>query len=640
MKYGYFHRAPLRLCLVLLAASVTGKAQTLTNKGGTLFVNTGGTLQVNGGLSQTGTALLRTAGTATVTGTLNNNATLDLADGQVNVAGDMLNGLFASMSGTTGTLRLYGSANQRLNAFGNIVPNLTVDKSGGTATMNSTVMVRRVLTLAGTGNLDTGGQLLRLISDASGTALVVNSGTGVVTGTTATVQRYIDGSLNAGRGYRHLSSPVSGGRVYNLSQGMFSPTVNTAYNTSATPNLVTPFPTVFGYDQARLVTSPATTLSAFDKGWYSPADLTDALTPGLGYTAQLTGNDVVEFTGTPGTGDYALPLARNAGATAADAGWNLVGNPYPAPLDFGSISAGQRSGMDAAFYTYESTGQYAGQYRSFVNGFGNPLVGSSQAFFVRVSSGQTTGSLTLTNANRVTDYAQPAPVRRDQRPQLQLTLSGQGLSDALTVYAQAGATAAQDADFDAVKLWNPSGLSLATVAASGQALAIDGRPAFPLAQPVPLTVQAPRAGQYSLTAATVANLPAGTDVTLVDLSAGTRTLLTPGASYGVQLPAGTTAGRLQLEVSGRVTATTPAALAQQLSLYPNPTTSGQVQLVRPAAWGAVQVQVLSSVGQLVQTTRLAATEPGLDVRTLPVGVYTLRLTTQQGQTLTKRLVRQ
>jgi Secretion system C-terminal sorting domain len=305
------------------------------------------------------------------------------------------------------------------------------------------------------------------------------------------------------------------------------------------------------------------------------------------------------------------------------------------------VAAGQRPNLDAAFYTYESTSQYGGSYRSYVNGIGNPLVGTAQGFFVRVSAGQRGGALNLTNGNRVTDYDQQAPVRRgaaDLRPQLQLTLSGQGLSDALTVYAQAGATAGFDREFDAQKLWNPNGLSVATLAASGEALAINGRPAFPLGQPVPLTVQTPQAGTYALTATDLLNLPAGTDVVLVDLSAGTRTPLLAGTRYSLTLPAGSTAGRLQLEVAGRALSTS-SQMAQQLSLYPNPT-QGQVQLVRPAAWGALQVQVLNSVGQPVQTTRLAAGEQTLSVQPLPVGVYTLRLTTQQGLTLTKRLVRQ
>jgi Secretion system C-terminal sorting domain len=641
MKQSTFPHLALLGLGVLGAGPLAAQTPVLTSNGGTLFVNTGGTLQVNGGYAQTGAALLRTAGTATVAGNLSAAAAsgLDLAAGTLDVTGDVSSA--ATLSGTTGTLQLSGPGAQALGVSGGTVPNLRISKASGTAALTQPVAVRQVLSLTSAGNLSTNGQPLTLLSDASGTALVANLGAGLVTGN-VTVQRYIDGSLNPGLGYRHLAAPVFTATVASFGSGGTTPVVNSAYNAAANPGQVAPFPTVYFYDQARLATSPATTLSAFDKGWQSPDALTDAAPLGLrGFTVQLPGASTLSFTGPVIPQGDTAPLSRAGGATAADAGWNLVGNPFPSPLDLSTVAAGQRTNMDAAFYTYESTSQYGGGYRSFVNGFGNPLIGSSQAFFVRVSQGQTGGSLELTNANRVTTYDQQAPVRRgtaDSRPQLQLTLAGNGLSDALTIYAQPGATTGFDREFDAAKLWNPSGLSVATVAASGEALAIDGRPAFPLGQPVPLTVQTPRAGSYSLTATDLLNLPAGTDVVLVDLSASTRTPLLSGTRYSLTLPAGTTAGRLQLEVTGRALSTS-SQLAQQLSVYPNPT-QGQVQLVRPAAWGGLQVQVLNSIGQAVQTTRLSAGEQTLSVQELPVGVYTLRLTTQQGQTLTKRLVRQ
>ncbi|AII54391.1 IPT/TIG domain-containing protein [Hymenobacter sp. APR13] len=628
------------------AAPVAIAAGTYTNVTitGTGVATLGGAVTVNG--------------TFLVQGTLNTNCQALTGSGSFTLAAgatlSICDGAGLTATGSTGAVRLTGPRSfspdasyvyngTQAQATGTGLPaqvlNLT-SVNPATLTLSQPVAIRQVLTL-NAGSLNPNGQALTLLSDASGTALIANLGAGAVQGS-VTVQRYIDGSLNPGLGYRHLAAPVIGATVAGFGSGGTTPVVNSAYNASATPGSVTPFPTVYFYNQARLATSPATSLSAFDKGWQSPAALTDpAQLAFQGFTVQLPGASTLSFTGQVGNNSGIIGLSRASGATAADAGWNLIGNPYPAPLDLSTIPAGQRTRMDAAFYTYESTSQYGGNYRSFVNGIGEPLIGSSQAFFVRVSEGQTSGSLALTNANRVTTYAQQAPVRRgaaDTRPQLQLQLSGQGLNDALTVYAQAGATAGFDREFDAAKLWNPNGLSVATLAASGEALAIDGRPAFPLGQPVPLTVQAPQAGSYSLTASDLANLPAGTAVTLVDLSTGTRTPLLSGTRYSLTLPAGTTAGRLQLEVAGRALSTA-SQLAQQLSLYPNPT-DGQVQLVRPAAWGGLQVQVLNSIGQPVLSTRLAAGEQTLSVQQLPVGVYTLRLTTQQGQTLTKRLVRQ
>lgn len=626
----------LGLNLLPLAAS----AQTiLTSNGGTLFVNTGGVLQLNGSVSQTGAALLRTAGTATVTGSLSGGASssLDLSTGLLSVAGNVAHA--GSTAGSIGTLRLSGTGTQSLGLNGGTVPNLRIEKPGGTAALSQAVQVRQTLTLASAGDLSTNGQPLTLLSDAAGTALLTNLGTGTVQGA-LTVQRYLDPSRNAGLGYRHLAAPVQGQAVAGFGSGGTTPVVNSAYNTAANPGSVTPFPTVYYYDQNRLATSPATTLSAFDKGWVSPAALPDAAPNAQrGFTVQLPGANTLSFSGAAEQASVTIPLSRNSGATAADAGWNFIGNPYAAPLDFSTIGAGQRQNMDAAFYVYESTGQYTGQYRSYVNGFGNPLVGTAQAFFVRVSSGQTSGQLRLDNANRVTTYVQQQPVRRDQRPQLQLTLAGAGVADALTLYAQAGATDAADADFDALKLANTHGLNLASLTSIAQELAIDGRPAFTSGQVLPLAVRVPRAGSYTFAAATVANLPAGLDATLVDLTTGIRTPLTTGTSFTAQLPAGAAPGRFQLELGSRVTATTPAAtLARQVSLYPTPTT-GLVTLLRPAAWGTATVQVLNTVGQVVLQRPLAATDTHLDLRPLPAGVYQLRLTTAVG-TATKRLVRQ
>ena len=111
----------------------------------------------------------------------------------------------------------------------------------------------------------------------------------------------------------------------------------------------------------------------------------------------------------------------------------------------------------------------------------------------------------------------------DARPQLQLRLAGQGNTDDYFLYAQAGATAGMDAQYDALKLPNPSGLNLAALTATGAALAIDGRPDLATATAVPLQVNVPVAGSYTLTAATVANLPPGTRLELVDNLTGQRT---------------------------------------------------------------------------------------------------------------------
>ncbi|MDO7875871.1 T9SS type A sorting domain-containing protein, partial [Hymenobacter sp. ASUV-10] len=555
-------------------------------------------------------------------------------------------------SGSTGAVRVTGTRSFSTDA--SYVYNGTTVQGTGlglparvrnlTTTNNNRVdltastSVAQVLTVAGSGNLDLDGPTLTLLSDASGTALVVNSGTGSVTGNGGIVQRYLDPSRNPGLGYRHYASPVSGNRLSDLGTAGFTPTFNPAYNTSATPGLVTPFPTVFSYDQDRLATA-SNNLSAFSKGWFSPV-ATDAMTTGMGYTVNIAASEKVDFQGFLNNGPYSRTLARTSGATAADGGWHLVGNPYPAPLDWSTVQPADRTGLDASMYVYESDSQYGGQYRSYVNNVGgNPLVASSQGFFVRVSSGQTSGTLTFRNSQRRTSYADQVAVRRgaaDLRPQLQLALAGNGLTDALHVYAQAGATAGLDSQFDAAKLSNPTGLNLAALAATGEQLAIDGRPAFAAATSIPLFVGVPAAGNYTLTAASFANLT-GTRVELVDNLTNTRTALTAGTSYAFTMTGYTAPGRfwLNLTPAAAPLATAAQSLEAQVLAYPNPA-HGQLTVLRPAA-KAASATLLNSLGQTIRTLALPTAETTVDLRGLAAGVYTLRLMLD-GQPVAKRVV--
>ena len=179
----------------------------------------------------------------------------------------------------------------------------------------------------------------------------------------------------------------------------------------------------------------------------------------------------MDFPGPLNTGPYPVAVARNAANTpgTAEAGYHLVGNPYSAPLDCPRVAPANRAGLDAAMYVFESSSPYGGAYRTYINTFGSSLIGSGQGFFVRVSTGNTAGTLTSRDAQRLTDFAAQVLVRRganDPRPQLRLTLAGPaGPADAMVLYTEADAMAGLDPAFDAPKLTNLSGLNLAPTAA-------------------------------------------------------------------------------------------------------------------------------------------------------------------------------
>ncbi len=622
-------------------------------------------LNVSGTLSDLGTLQFQAPADAVVSGT----GTVAVGNNGAVPAGNLVVSSSAGISaaGNTGNVqtsgRNFGSSAQY--AYGNLTGAAMVTGSGlpanvfglavGTAatlSLSQALAVSGTVALTSTGNLNTNGQALTLRSGASGTALVANVGTGTVQGTTA-VQRYIDPALYPYAGYHHFSAPVGNTTVADFAAGGTAPVVNPALNTAANPGIVRPFPTVQAYDEGRVLTSPALTLSPFDKGFFSPAALTDPLQVGRGYAVNVGAGQVTDLVGTLTTGDQAaLSLPRTGGV---DGGWNFVGNPYPAPLNYNLVAAGDRSGLDAAMYVWQATSQFGGMYRSYVPGApvtasSNPIIASSQAFWTRTSSAAAAGSLTFRNSQRVVDIATPTNFQRntaDTRPVLELALATAGLpADVLTVYADPRATSGLDAQYDALKLPNPNGLNLAAQA-TGLRLAFDARPVLTAATRIPLDVRVPAAGSYTLTAATLRNVPAGLTAYLVDALTGQRTALTQATAYRFSLTAAQAAapgtGRFSLEFAGTALATAAALEGAGVTLYPNPA-HGTATLLVPAVAGTSQVTVglYNGLGQLVRNYPAAAL-PAAGLRTeLPLsgvaaGIYTVRLTAG-GSTISKKLV--
>ncbi|ALW84571.1 hypothetical protein AUC43_05405 [Hymenobacter sedentarius] len=522
--------------------------------------------------------------------------------------------------------------------------------AANTVTLTNALSIsQRLLPTSGTLNNST--RALTLLSGPAGTALAT-PGPGTLT-SALTVQRYIDPAVNLGLGYRHLATPVDNVKTVDLATASFTPVLTPTYNTSTRPDLVVPFPNLFDYEQGRVATSPATSYSAFDKGWFVPLDFNSAPAPlvrGQGYAVNLTANQTLAFTGPLSRNNEDIPVSL-AAAVSPDAGWHLLGNPFASALNWDNVKV--PAGMSAAMYIFVSTKQYEGRYRTYVNGMGGAgsTVPLGQGFFVR-SLATAPVTVTFNLRARITDFAgaNAATLQRstvDARPRLRLTLADAatpGSIDETYLYLEAGATAGPDLAFDADKLPNPSGLNLASVAA-GHELAINGLPLLTTATVVPLALTAPRTGTYVLAAEDLVNFTPGTALTLTDALTGTRTPLVAGTQYRFTLASLSAPNRFALELrAANVTATTAAqALAAQLQVYPNPASgSFWVQLPMPARVSAVAAWLTNTLGQTVRSQSLAAPTGQLlnaevNVRGLAPGVYQLHLRVA-GTPLVRRVV--
>lgn len=581
------------------------------------------------------------AGTAAAQSlTLASGAILNQSGGTLSLAGHLTqHGTYAVSNGLLATT---GSALQLLGGLSPLaLASLSVGPAG--AALRAPTSFRRVLTLVG--NLSTDNQVLTLLSSVSGgvasDGLVVNSG-GVVRGA-ATVQRTIDPSLNSGPGYRYFSALVGTATVADLATSRYAPVVNAAYNTAAAPASTMPLPTVYGYDDSRLGLS--NNLPGFDRGFASPVALSDALAVGRGYQVTISAGEVVDFQGQLNASD--LPLALTSTRPSyPDGGWQLLGNPYPAPLDYSLVAPADRTGLEDAIYVYSSTGQDAGRFRSYVNHIGNPVLPLGQGFFARVATGLSTAAITFRNSQRLTapDGTTLQRPTAETRPLVQLTLQGAGipLTDEAIVYFEAGATSGFEPAFDAEKLPNTTGLNLATSQA-GRQLSINGQPVLgPAARAVPLAVGVPAAGNYIVTASQLLNL-AGVPVYLHDVQLGTLTDLhqQPAYQFTVANASVLNTTRFELVFSPQPLATVPAALAQQVALYPNPA-QRQVTVELPLVLSRqpVAAALVDGLGRVVRQQVLPVGGALLPVPLTGVapGVYSLRLTTELGPVVRKLIV--
>ena len=587
-----------------------------------------------GGLDiRAGATLTQTAGTLTVNGAFVKGGTFTQATAATVVVGATAAATISSPSAIT-------------------FQNLTVGNNGATLQGPAAVQIQRLLTLDG--QLATAGNPLVLLSNATATAMAVNNVGGGVVGN-ATVQRYLDPSANPGLGYRHLSAPVTNTTVADLQAygpfvNQFTPIVNSAFNAAANPaapGAVVPYPNVFDYDDSRVDNA----FPVMERGYRSPTSLADPLVPGMGYTAYMRGTVKPDFVGTLGNGDVTVGVQNTNGLIAS--GWNLLGNPYPSPMDWDLLApaAITTAGLNAQVSVYKSqqsfstAGAIDGIYLTRANGIGtlpDGLIPSAQGFLVRRETAGT-GTLTFTNALRPTSYTNPTHFRTapDTRPVAQLSVRQMGRTEAdyATVYFEAGASTSTDQLFDGYKLHSTGSMpSVFTRAADGEELAINGLPELVAGSTttVPLEMKIRVAGSYSLQLDEARHLPAGTQLWLTDALTGTRQELSADLGYVVTLAEGTTGNRFALVFgpANGPTGTSAALSGTVVRVYPNPVAAAaelRVSLtgVPATAGNTVQATLLDNLGRTVRqftlSVRGGVAEGTASTTGLSTGVYSLRL---------------
>lgn len=248
----------------------------------------------------------------------------------------------------------------------------------------------------------------------------------------------------------------------------------------------------------------------------------DDLNPLQGYAySQTSGSPVTGmFTGDLNTG--AIGAVDNVSRTAGTyyEGFNLVGNPYPSAIDWGTENT-PTAGLtidnlinsiyvrknDGTFSTYNRSGDGTG-----VNG-GTQYIAPGQAVWVKVDDLSTTGTYSVTNDTRL--HNTNPIMKTGQDNVFRLTADNNGMSDELAVGFYDKAQESFDKyDSEKMMMGSQSNPSIYTIT-DGYQLAINGMPANETDKVIPIGYKLP-AGTVTLNAYNISDFNANMDVFLRD----------------------------------------------------------------------------------------------------------------------------
>jgi hypothetical protein len=495
-----------------------------------------------------------TAGVA-LSGNLTVENTLSLNSGAFDISGTILSftngnvpilrssGTLTTNSGTSFVFGLpgesAGNAFTLPNGLFTTAPeinNLTINRDNQLTLGNQMISVRGIV-LVSNGVLNTAGNLT-LLSSPTQTALIDGAGMGTVNGN-VTMQRY----LPNGFGYKYVSSPFQ-----NATVGGFAAEID----------LNADFPTFYRYEENREAT-----------GWITYVDPTGVLTPMAGYAANSgtsTASKTLSLTAIVNNGAITPVALYNRDKTYTK-GFNLMGNPYPSPIDWNAALGWTRNNIDNAIYYFDAgaTDQYTGTYSTYINGISSNgtatnIIASMQGFFVHVSDGAypVSGSFGMDNRVRVNNLSPAFHKSSDDlyRPVIRLSAGfdeGYSISDPLVIYFDETATSGFENELDAIKLNNtdPEVPNFYALSEEGKRLSIGAWPAPDENCEIKLGIKTGKPGMLTFSLASAQNLNPGLGVFLKDKVSGIVQNLQQKSDYKVYLSEGDVQNRFTLIFSDK-----------------------------------------------------------------------------------------
>jgi hypothetical protein len=463
--------------------------------------SSGGLLLRSGAVLQLGNHNLEVNGTSGI------NPTDD--SGEININGGNIT--VATASGQTSSIYFSDEANTHT------VQNLSLSNAGaGQINLVGQTKLTNLMSVdAGTVNMQ-GDFVLRSTSDAgNGTARIGPLVNGARVAGNITAERYMSGE---GRIWRYISSPVKNATAAQL-QETFPITGNF---TGASVINANSQPSMYQYTEPNYVQFPSVNGSN-----------QEVLQTGRGYSPfirEASASTTYKLTGEPNQGDIPFTLTANAG-NSPTLGWNLIGNPYPAPIQWAPDANWIRSGVNIAARVRENSNGQTAVYTYGTDWDG--IIAPGQAFWIQTTSASP--ALTVRETAKVTTDGAFYRIG-DEENKVRVTMRNATLKDVAAVRFDVEATVAYDAAIDGIKLDN-SFFNISTLTSDNKPVALNNTTSNYCEQEVKLRITNAAAGSYSLDITGVSSLISKDEVTFTDNFTQTQLTVTDALTYAFSITA-------------------------------------------------------------------------------------------------------
>ena len=373
-------------------------------------------------------------------------------------------------------------------------------------------------------------------------------------------------------------------------------------------------------------------------GWtyyQNGASGTGSFTSGDGRSIKLAAAGDVSFTGTINTSDVTVAMTSNSN------GFNLVGNPYPSYIAGNENADGTNNILtinsanlteNTLWFWNQSTGSY-NQINQASTAF---QIAPAQGFFVSATGSVNLSITEAMQSHQGTDSFQ----RLTTRPEIELTLSNGTAIRNADIYYIEGTTTGWDNGYDSSIFGGVANeftiYTHAVANGNGRDLGIQSLPNSDFENMIiPVGINAEAGTSISIDAATN-NFPEGINIYLEDKQDNSFTLLEADSNFSFTPENNLDGiGRFYLHTTSGVLSANDFATNTNISIY---TSSNDNLRIAGVQNGTATVRLYNILGkEMLKSSFVGSGVNDIKVNAIPVGIYIVKLTTENG-TLNRKII--